>query len=61
MDDRKDMVYLEFMKGGGLSGLIGKTVAMGTVFRNTILWNVFFCRKFRAFLATNENSLTICS
>lgn len=45
MDDRNDMVYLEFMKGGSLSGLIGKTVATGTVFRNTILWNIFFCRK----------------
>lgn len=45
MDDRKDMVYLEFMKGGSLSAMIGKVVARGAVFPNGVLWQVFFCRK----------------
>lgn len=45
MDDRKDMIYLEFMKGGTLSDLIGKAVAAGAMFPNGVLWKVFFCRK----------------
>lgn len=45
MDDRKDMIYLEYMKGGSLSGLIGKVVAKGAVIPNGVLWKVFFCRK----------------
>lgn len=46
MDDRPELLYLEFMKGGNLSDLIGKAVAAGVAFPNGVLWKVFFCRKY---------------
>lgn len=45
MDDRADMIYLEFMKGGNLSSLIGRALVKGVSFPNGVLWKVFFCRK----------------
>lgn len=45
MDNRKDMLYLEYMKRGNLSDLIGKVVAAGAEVPNGALWKIFFCRK----------------
>ncbi|KAG8164458.1 hypothetical protein KVR01_006376 [Diaporthe batatas] len=45
MDSRQDLTYLEFMKAGNLTDLIGKSVAAGAAFPNGVLWKVFFCRK----------------
>lgn len=45
MDDRPDMIYLEYMKGGNLSSLIGRALVKGVLFPNGVLWKVFFCRK----------------
>lgn len=57
MDNRKDLIYLEFMKGGCLFDLLGKAVAAGVLFPNGFLWKVFFCRKCE-YLTASANLLT---
>lgn len=57
MDNRQDLIYLEFMKGGCLFDLLGKAAAAGAVFPNGVLWKAFFCRKCEC-LTASANLLT---